>query len=56
MKMYVFPRDEGAVSLELKQERPWMSPAVDAAVVRFCTFLLAWAAGAGAATFLAMAV
>lgn len=56
MKMYVFPRDDGAAALDLDQERPWLSPAVDAAIVRLCFFLLAWTAGAGAAAFLALAV
>ena len=56
MKMYVFPRENGAASLELDQDRPWLSPAVDAAIIRLCFFLLAWTAGAGAAAFLALAV
>ena len=55
MKMFVFPRDENAPTLKLDQARPWVSPSIDSTLVRLCTFLLAWTAGAGAAAFLAMA-
>ena len=54
MKMFVFPREENAPSLNLEQQRPWVSPSIDSALVRLCTFMLAWTAGAGAAAFLAM--
>ena len=56
MKMYVFPRDDSAVSLDFEDEQPWLSPAIDATLVRICTFLLAWSAGAAAAVILAVAI
>lgn len=55
MKMFVFPRENEAISLELEEKRPFLNSAIDVAVVRFCTFLLAWAAGASMAIILAVA-
>ena len=55
MKMYVFPRDDRANNLNQIEDRPLVNPAVDGAIVRLCTFMLAWSAGAGVAAFLALA-
>lgn len=55
MKMYSFPQENGSFPLNEELTQEWISPALDAALIRLCIFMLAWAAGASMAVLLAAA-